>query len=271
MQPNSSDDLKQTVRERYDQIARQSAAQNASSCCGTGCGCSSGDILMAEDYSQLEGYVPSADLGLGCGIPTEGADIREGDTVLDLGSGAGNDVFVARRLVGETGTVIGVDMTEIMVEKANANKALLGYTNVDFRLGDIEQLPVEPNSIDVVISNCVLNLVPDKGKAFSEMFRVLRPGGHFTVSDIVVTRPLPEAVRSAAELYVGCVAGAQVKEDYIATAQSAGFDTLVIVKEKTIDIPDDILAASLKPEELAEFKNSHATILSITLRGEKRS
>ena len=226
---------------------------------------------VAETFPLLACVSATAGLGLGCGIPTAGADIREGDTVLDLGSGAGNDVFVARRLVGENGSVIGVDMTEIMVEKANANKALLGYANVDFRLGDIEQLPVDPNSVDVVISNCVLNLVPDKAKAFSEMFSVLKPGGHFTVSDIVVTRPLPEAVRSAAELYVGCVAGAQVKEDYIATAQSAGFDNLTVVKEKTIDIPDDVLAASLDRDELAEFRNSHSTILSITLRGEKRS
>jgi arsenite methyltransferase len=269
MEPREHEEIKRTVRERYDQIARQSLQENKSSCCGSECGCSDGDVLMAEDYSAIEGYVPEADLGLGCGIPTRGAAIHEGDTVLDLGSGAGNDAFIARRIVGPTGTVIGVDMTEVMIQKANANKALMGYTNVEFRLGDIEQLPVESDSVDVVISNCVLNLVPDKRRAFGEMHRVLKPGGRFTVSDIVVTNPLPTAVRSAAELYIGCIAGAMVKEDYVTVAASAGFRNLDVLKEKQVDISDDVLLNSLKPAEIDEFRRSGSLIMSITLHGEK--
>lgn len=269
MDSTHNEELKRVVRERYAHIAQQSARQKESSCCGSGCGCSDGDALMAEDYSKLDGYVPEADLALGCGIPTIGADIREGDTVLDLGSGAGNDVFVARRIVGSSGTVIGVDMTEAMIRKANANKALLGYTNVEFRLGDIENLPVDPASIDVVLSNCVLNLVPDKTRAFAEIFRVLKPGGHFAISDIVVSAPLPPAIQTASELYVGCVAGAMVKEDYVKAAQSAGFRNLRILKEKTIEIPDDTFLESVSQNEVNEFRRSTSSILSITLCGEK--
>lgn len=269
MNPTQNEELKRVVRLRYAQIAGQSKSQNESSCCGSDCGCSDGDALMAEDYSRLEGYVPEADLALGCGIPTNGANIHEGDTVLDLGSGAGNDVFVARRIVGDKGTVIGVDMTGAMIQKANANKALLGYTNVEFRLGDIEKLPVEANTIDVVISNCVLNLVPDKAKAFAEIFRALKPGGHFTISDVVVSRPLPAAIQTASELYVGCVAGAMVKEDYVNVAKSAGFRNLSVLKEKTIDIPDEIFLQSLSRNEVDEFRQSKSSILSITLYGEK--
>ena len=269
MKSTHSEELKHIVRERYTEIARQSAEQNKASCCGSGCGCSDSDAVMAEDYSQLEGYVPEADLGLGCGIPTHGANIREGDVVLDLGSGAGNDVFVARRIVGERGMVIGVDMTEIMIQKANANKALLGYTNVEFRRGDIEKLPIDSGVVDVVISNCVLNLVPDKAKAFAEIVRVLKPGGHFTISDIVVTRPLPPAVQSAAELYVGCVSGALVKDEYIALAQSAGFSNLEVIKEKLIQIPEETLLKALRRDELEEFVKSGSSVVSITLNGKK--
>ena len=174
----NSSDLKLIVKEKYGEIASQSKGKNESSCCGaTGC-CSSVDYsIFSENYSQLEGYNPDADLGLGCGIPTEFARITKGNTVIDLGSGAGNDCFVARALVGESGNVIGIDMTEAMIEKARANAQKLGFTNVEFRLGDIENMPVSDSTADVIISNCVLNLVPDKEKAFGEIFRVLKPGG----------------------------------------------------------------------------------------------
>src|SRR3989338_2079512 len=178
--------IKQTIKEKYGEIAKQSKEQNESSCCGAG-GCSTVDYaVFSENYNQLEGYVPDADLGLGCGLPTAFALIKKGDTVLDLGSGAGNDCFVARALTGETGKVIGVDMTEVMIAKARENAEKLNFNNVEFRLGDVESLPIGGNRIDVVISNCVLNLVPDKEKAFAEMYRVLKPGGHFSVSDVVL-------------------------------------------------------------------------------------
>src|SRR5688572_18521364 len=197
-----SEQLKQLVKEKYGQIADQSKEQNETSCCGAGCGC--GDTaIMAEDYSNLQGYATDADLGLGCGLPTEFANIETGDTVIDLGSGAGNDAFVARSIAGSSGRVIGVDFTEKMIEKARGNAEKLGLNNVEFRFGDIEKLPVNDNVADVVVSNCVLNLVPNKDKAFAETFRVLKPGGHFSVSDIVLQGRLPEKLRQSAEMYAG--------------------------------------------------------------------
>ncbi|MEX1140170.1 MAG: arsenite methyltransferase [Bacteroidota bacterium] len=266
------EELKIVVKETYGKIASQSRTQNASSCCGSGSGCGCGcsdEAVMAEEYGHLEGYVPEADLGLGCGIPTDGAGIKSGDTVLDLGSGAGNDVFVARRIVGEHGTVIGVDFTEAMIAKANANKQKLGYTNVDFRHGDIEQLPVNSSTVDVVISNCVLNLVPDKTKAFGEISRVLKPGGHFSISDIVVTAPLPEKLKSVAELYAGCVSGALVRDEYLHIIESIGLHNVRVVKEKPVQIPEEILAEYLTDVECATYRNSNVRIQSITVTAEK--
>src|SRR3990170_8520325 len=191
----TSEQLKSIVKEKYSTIALQSKEANASSCCGASCGCSTIDAeIMAEDYSNVSGYQSDADLGLGCGLPTEFAQIKEGDTVIDLGSGAGNDAFVARSIVGEKGKVIGIDFTEKMIEKARINVEKLGFNNVEFRYGDIENIPVVDNTAHVVVSNCVLNLVPDKSKAFSETFRILKPGGHFSVSDIVLDGELPEAL-----------------------------------------------------------------------------
>ncbi|MBI5463497.1 MAG: arsenite methyltransferase, partial [Ignavibacteriales bacterium] len=239
---STDEELKTIVKEKYAQIAQQSRERNASSCCGSTCGCGANDLsIMADDYTSMDGYVAEADLGLGCGIPTDGAGITTGHTVLDLGSGAGNDVFVARRLVGERGRVIGVDMTEAMIEKANENNRKLGYANVEFRLGEIENLPVASYSVDVVISNCVLNLVPDKSKAFAEIFRVLKPGGHFSISDIVVSAELPPAIQQVAALYAGCVSGALKKNEYLRLLSEAGFANVVVKKEKKIDVPDDIL------------------------------
>ena len=267
----TNEEIKSVVREKYGELAMSAGAEQSVGCCGPSCGCSSGAVLeTAEDYSALPGYTPAADLSLGCGIPTDVADIRPGDTVLDLGSGAGNDVFVARQLVGDTGRVIGVDMTEAMIERADANNRKLGYQNVEFRHGDIEKLPVESDSIDVVINNCVLNLVPDKPKAFAEMYRVLRPGGHFSVSDIVLDGELPAGVREAAELYAGCVSGAVQKEEYLGFIAQAGFRDVAVRKEKRYELSDDLLRGYLSEQELQAFRTSGASLISVTVSGWKR-
>lgn len=266
---NTAEEIKTLVREKYGQIAEQSREENAASCCGAG-GCSSVDYtIMSEDYSATDGYVPDADLGLGCGIPTEFAQIKKGDVVLDLGSGAGNDAFVARALVGTSGKVIGVDMTASMIDKARKNNDTLGFNNVEFRLGEIEHLPIGSNMVDVIVSNCVLNLVPNKNQAFAEMFRVLKPGGHFSVSDIVLKGELPDGLRTAAEMYAGCVAGAIQLEDYLDGIRAAGFANVSVPKDRAITIPDDILGNYLSADEIEAFKQSGNQITSVTVYGEK--
>lgn len=265
----SSSKIKENVKQRYTQIAEQPRGQNASSCCGSGPCCEVDSELFAEDYSKLEGYVPDADLALGCGIPVDIAGIETGHTVIDLGSGAGNDVFVARKLVGEKGRVIGVDMTEAMIAKAKGNNKKMGFGNVEFRLGEIEDLPVANDLADVVVSNCVLNLVPDKTKAFAEILRVLKPGGHFSISDVVLTGDLPAAIAADAAMYAGCIAGAEQKEDYLATIKKAGFTKVEVRKEKKIALPDELLAKFLAPADIAAYRTSGAAILSITVTGVK--
>ena len=268
MKTENAEQLKELVREKYAQIADQSREVNASDCCGaTGC-CTVDQELMVDDYSRLEGYVPDADLGLGCGLPTQFAKISAGDTVVDLGSGAGNDCFVARSLVGDKGKVIGVDFTEKMIGKARLNAHKLGFNNVEFRLGDIENLPLAAETADVVVSNCVLNLVPNKKKAFEETYRVLKRGGHFSISDIVLEGELPDELRKAAEMYAGCVSGAIQKEEYLNIVGQAGFVNVTVQKEKEISLPDEILAAYLSKEEIPGFRVK-AKILSITIYGEK--
>lgn len=264
MQTNEA--IKTTVKNTYDAIARRSAENEQ----GCGCGCSSKTgTMFSEDYSKLSGYTPDADLGLGCGLPTEFAKIKEGDTVLDLGSGAGNDCFVARALVGAAGKVIGIDMTESMLAKAKSNATKLGYGNVEFRLGDIETLPVAENSVDVVVSNCVMNLVPDKQKAFNETFRVLRPGGHFSISDIVLRGTLPNGLRDAAAMYAGCVAGALQKQAYLHVIEKAGFQNIRIQKERELVLPDELLAKHLSSKEIDMFRQSEVGIFSITVSADK--
>jgi arsenite methyltransferase len=264
------EDLKILVKEKYGEIASQSKEQNQSSCCGSSCGCGDSTYtIFSDDYSKLQGYNPDADLGLGCGIPTEFARIRKGDTVVDLGSGAGNDCFVARALTGETGRVIGIDMTEAMLVKARSNAEKLGFTNVEFRYGDIENMPVENNTADVIISNCVLNLVPDKVKAFREIFRILKPGGHLSVSDVVLRGELPAGIQQAAEMYAGCVSGAIQLNQYLSIMQDAGLVHIEVQKEKAIHVPDDILANYLDMTQLAEFKESGVGIYSVTVYAEK--
>lgn len=266
----TNEELKQIVKEKYSEIALHSKTDNETSCCGAGCGCATIDsAIMAEDYTNLKGYNAEADLGLGCGIPTEFALMKEGDLVVDLGSGAGNDAFVARSVVGATGKVIGVDFTDNMIRKARINAEKLNYHNVEFRQGDIEDMPLSDNTADVVVSNCVLNLVPDKKRAFTETFRVLKPGGHFSVSDIVLKGDLPEQLRKNAELYAGCVSGAIQKEEYLSVIEEAGFKNIQVQKEKRIVLPQDLLGMFLSADELAKVNAGELGIYSITVYAEK--
>lgn len=266
---NTEQNLKNIVREKYDQIAHQDKAVNAASCCGATTPSSTIYNIMTDDYTGLEGYAEDADLGLGCGLPTAFAHIKPGNMVIDLGSGAGNDCFVARHETGPTGKVIGIDFTPSMIAKARANADKLGYNNVEFREGDIDSMPVGDAVADVVVSNCVLNLVPNKQKVIAEMHRVLKPGGHFSVSDIVLEGELPEAMRHDAEMYAGCVAGAIQKTDYLNYIQEAGFRNITVQKSKPIIIPDDLLEKYLSDAEIAELKAGTTGIFSITVYGEK--
>lgn len=262
-------DLKELVRTKYGEIAEQSKDTNAASCCGVG-GCSTVDYtIFAQDYSNLQGYVADADLGLGCGVPTEFAQIKPGDTVIDLGSGAGNDAFVARAITGEGGKVIGVDMTPAMIDKAREHADKLGFNNVEFRLGDIEALPIAANRADVIISNCVLNLVPNKRTAFAEMYRVLKPGGHFSVSDIVLRGELPDALRHDAEMYAGCVSGAIQESDYLGLLRDVGFADVTVQKANVITLPDDILSQYLTSDEITAMRDGGTGIVSVTVYGMK--
>ena len=264
-----NEQIKEMVKQKYSEIALQDQDTNASSCCGAG-GCSTEVYnIMTDEYTHLEGYSADADLKLGCGLPTEFAKINKGDTVIDLGSGAGNDCFVARHETGESGKVIGIDFTQTMIDKARINADKLGYNNVEFRLGDIENIPVSDNVADVVVSNWVMNLVPDKPKAFSEVYRILKPSGHFSISDIVLTGDLPDKIMNAAEMYAGCVASAILKEDYLQIIKDAGFKNLSLQKEKPIIIPEDILKNYLNEEEIKAYQAKETIIYSITVYGEK--
>jgi SAM-dependent methyltransferase len=265
-----TDDLKNLVKQKYSLIADQPKKQNETSCCGSSGCCDSVDYtIFSENYHGQNGYVDQADLGLGCGIPTNFAGIKEGDHVLDLGSGAGNDCFVARALTGEKGMVTGLDFTSAMVNKAELNRDQLGYNNIWFVLGDIESMPFDEASFDVVISNCVLNLVPDKQLAFKEIYRVTKSGGHFCVSDVVIRGELPEVIKKEGELYAGCVSGAMDMEEYIQIIRESGFEQITIHKEKEISIPNAILLQYIDIEELRRFKNSRTGIFSITISGLK--
>lgn len=261
--------LKQIVKDKYSQIALQDKETNMSSCCGAG-GCSTEVYnIMSDDYTSLGGYNADADLGLGCGLPTQYARIKKGDVVVDLGSGAGNDCFIARHETGETGKVIGIDFTPKMIERARMNAEARGFNNVEFREGDIEQMPITSNVADVIVSNCVLNLVPNKNAVFQEMYRVLKPGGHFSISDVVLEGSLPEGLRKDAEMYAGCVSGAIQKEVYLELIGTNGFENIIVQKEKPIIIPDDILKNYLNDEQILSFKNGSTGIFSITVFAQK--
>ena len=265
----TQDNVKEMVKQKYSEIALQDKDTNAASCCGSGCCSEEVYNIMSEDYNQLEGYNPDADLGLGCGLPTQFAKIKKGDVVIDLGSGAGNDAFIARHETGETGKVIGIDFTPAMIDKARTNNEVRGFNNVEFRQGDIEKMPVTANTADVIVSNCVLNLVPNKDAAIKEIYRVLKPGGHFSISDIVLMGELPADIKNAAEMYAGCVAGAIQKNEYLGLIESNGFKNITLQKEKVITVPDDILSNYLSEEQINEFKKSGTGIFSVTVYAEK--
>ncbi len=265
----SEQDLKEIVRQKYSEIALQDKETNQSSCCGSGCCTDEVYNIMSDDYTSLKGYNPDADLGLGCGLPTQFARIKKGDVVIDLGSGAGNDCFIARAETGETGKVIGIDFTPAMIDKTRANAEKINFHNVEFMQGDIEKMPVTSNIADIIVSNCVLNLVPNKDGVFKEIFRVLKRGGHFSISDIVLIGSLPSKIRETAEMYSGCVTGAVQKQAYMELIEINGFKNITIQKEKQIIIPDDILGAYMTMEEISQFKQSGTGIFSITVFAQK--
>ena len=265
----TEEQLKEIVRKKYSEIALQDKETNMSSCCGAG-GCSTEVYnIMSEDYTTLKGYNADADLGLGCGLPTQYAQIKKGDVVVDLGSGAGNDCFIARHETGETGKVIGIDFTPAMIDKARANAEVRGFNNVEFRQGDIESMPITANTADVIVSNCVLNLVPNKDAVIKDIYRVLKPGGHFSISDVVLVGALPEGLRKDAEMYAGCVSGAIQKEVYMELIHANGFEQVTIQKEKAIIIPDDILINYLSADQIAAFNNGASGIFSVTVFAKK--
>ena len=263
-------EIKEVVKEKYSEIAFQNSYQNKSSCCGSESNCCDNDYkIFSESYEKLEGYNSEADLGLGCGLPTEYADIKSGDIVIDLGSGAGNDCFVARALVGDEGEVIGIDMTEAMIDKAKSNLLKTPFKNIHFLPGEIENMPVMDNKADVVISNCVLNLVPNKEKAFTEIYRVLKFGGHFSVSDVVIKGQLPESIKNHAEMYASCVSGAIQKNEYLSIIEKSGFVNIKVQKEKQIVIPDEFFLKYTSEQELKNFKEINNCIYSISVYAEK--
>lgn len=262
--------MKNIVKDRYAQVVRDGKTEKASSCCGSTTPENKVYNIMMDNYSETKGYVEEADYGLGCGLPTQFAKIKNGDTVIDLGSGAGNDCFVARHETGSEGKVIGIDFTPLMIAKARENAEKLAYNNVEFREGDIDNMPVSNSVADVIVSNCVLNLVPDKQKVIDEIHRVLKPGGHFSISDIVLEGSLPDALREDAEMYAGCVSGAIQKSEYLNLIEEAGFKNIKIQKEKPIDIPLDILLKYLSKEEAHSFNKKSTGIFSITVYAEKQ-
>jgi arsenite methyltransferase len=284
---NTAEALKEIVRQKYGEIAIRDDAQGVpvsygcesvqtgeahvkpTSCCGPTHLEASSSILMNDNYQGLNGYTADADLGLGCGLPTQFAQIKPGDTVIDLGSGTGNDCFVARAETGETGRVIGLDMTPAMIDRARKNVKALGYTNIDFVYGDIEEIPLSDNLADVVVSNCVMNLVPDKRKAFAETYRILKPGGHFSISDIILKGDLPKGLQRDAELYAGCVSGAIQTDAYLQIIQDAGFENIAIQKERVVTLPDQLLLNYLLPEEIADYQNHNRGIYSVTVFAQK--
>ncbi len=271
-------DIKNVVREKYGQIAATSGSCcSSASCCGDGTSLVRMGQRIGYSEAELTAVPEGANLGLGCGNPIALASLREGETVLDLGSGAGFDCFLAAGRVGPKGKVIGIDMTPEMLERARENARKDKIANVEFRQGDIEHLPVEDGVVDVIISNCVINLAPDKGRVFREAFRVLKPGGRLMVSDIVLTKPLPEFLKSSIAAYVGCVAGAALREDYLGAMRQAGFENVTVQSEAPF--PVDCVATDPMLAELAESLNlsmeelarrATETVLSVRVSAIKR-
>ena len=249
-----SKDIKKHVKDRYGKIAMQ-----GSSCCSTSSCC---DNISAKDISKTVGYteeemgaVPNgANLGLGCGNPVAIATLKEGETVLDLGAGAGFDAFLAAAKVGKSGKVIGVDMTTEMINRARGNARRGKYANVEFKLGEIENLPIEDNFVDVIISNCVINLSPDKEKVFKEAFRVLKPGGRLMVSDLVLVKDLPTEIKGSVEAYVGCIAGAVKKEDYLTYIKEAGFKDIKVMSQDSYPVEASVDASAVASVKIYAVK-----------------
>lgn len=262
-------EIKEMVKQKYSEIALQDKDVNAASCCGGTCASEEVYNIMTDSYETLEGYNPDADLGLGCGLPTAFAKIKKGDTVIDLGSGAGNDCFVARHETGETGKVIGIDFSEAMLNKARENAEKRGFNNVEFRAGDIENMPVGPDVADVIVSNCVLNLVPNKAAVVKDIYRVLKPGGHFSISDVVLQGDISDELRNQAEMYAGCVTGAIQKDEYLGIIKEMGFTNIQVQKEKRIDIPRDILEKHISAEDTEAFLKGDIGVFSVSVYAEK--
>lgn len=261
------EEIKKVVRDKYAGIAI------ASDECSCSCGFFDNKELeysmIGDDYKKVKGYEPEADLGLGCGLPTEFAFIRPGDTVVDMGSGAGNDCFIAARETGPHGKVTGIDMTPEMIERARHNAEKLGYSNVEFRLGEIENTTLGDDSTDIVVSNCVFNLAPDKAAAFRETFRILRPGGHLSISDIVTDGELPADLRKEAEMYAGCISGALKESEYLDIIRDMGFTNITIMNKRIIDLPQEVTD---KYGVTAELNSDTGTgIYSITVYAKKPS
>lgn len=267
----TNEEKKALVKQQYSELALNSDLLKSGCCCGTKPTVPSKKVftIMSEDYTRLKGYEADADLGVGCGLPTQYAGIKEGDTVLDLGSGAGNDCFIARAETGESGKVIGIDFSPQMIEKARKNTVKRGYTNVEFIEGDIEEMPLPDNSIDVVVSNCVLNLLPEKNRIFKEVHRVLKKGGHFCISDVVLNGVFPKKFTDNASMYAGCIASAIQREDYLGEIEKANFDRIKVERTKTVVIPDDVLQEHLDEETIAKYKAGNVGIYSITVTGVK--
>lgn len=266
---NNKGDLKELVKQRYNEVALLSTAEADKCCCNPAAPSKKVFTIMSEDYSKLKGYEPDADLGVGCGLPTQYAGIKEGDTVVDLGSGAGNDCFIAREEVGETGKVIGIDFALNMLEKARKNAEKRGFKNIEFMEGDIENMLLPNESVDVVVSNCVLNLLPQKDKIFKEIYRVLKPGAHFCVSDVVLNGVFPKEFTDNAAMYAGCIASAIQREDYLGEIEKAGFKDINVARTKTVVIPDDVLEEYLDKSTIEKYKSGNVGIYSITVTGVK--
>lgn len=259
-------EIKAAVKKKYAAIA----VKNDPGCgCGPDCCDSENETfsMIGDAYKDTEGHVEEADLGLGCGLPTEHAGLKEGQVVVDLGSGAGNDCFIARSIVGETGRVIGIDMTQEMIDLGKRNSERLNFSNVEHILGEIEAVPLEDNLADVVVSNCVMNLVPNKAKAFAETYRILKPNGHFSISDIVFEGHMPDFLREVVDLYTGCVSGATPKANYLNTIAEAGFENIEVKTSREIEIPQGILDQHLSKEQQIELENLQ--VLSVTVNGRK--
>lgn len=267
----TNEEKKALVKKQYSELALNVDDLKGKCCCGTKPAQPSKKVytIMSEDYSKKKGYEADADLGVGCGLPTEYAGIKKGNTVLDLGSGAGNDCFIAREEVGDTGRVIGIDFSPQMIERARKNVIKRGYTNIEFIEGDIEDMPLSDNSIDVVVSNCVLNLLPEKNKIFKEIFRVLKKGGHFCISDVVLEGVFPKEFTDNASMYAGCIASAIQKKDYLGEIEKANFTDIKIERIKTVLIPDDVLKEHLDEATISKYKAGNVGIYSMTVSGIK--